>query len=154
VSRADATDPRLVRLQVVAAAVSALLVAVLLLPLPVQLRFVVAVLFVMFAPGTALLTLIGWRLADTAAVGLVIGLGMALTAIAAQLIMSLGVFDARVALIVAAIVVIAVIASTRLRPGQEAADGPSDDPDAGDAARAEGPHMGGNEPPMSVGEGG
>ena len=153
-SRADPTDPRLVRLQVVAVAVSALLIAVLLLPLPVQLRLVIAVLFVMFGPGTAVLSLIGWRLADTAAVGLVIALGMALTVIAAQLIMLVGVFDARLDLIVAAIVVIGVIALLRLRPGQAAADGPVVDPDAGDAVRDEGPGVGGNEPPMRVGEGG
>lgn len=142
-SRADATDLRLVRLQVVAVTVSALLIAVLLLPLPVQLRLVVAVLFVMFAPGTALLTLIGWRLAETAALGLVIALGMALTVIAAQLIMLAGVFDARLDLIVAAIVVIGVIAFLRLRPGPAAADGPVVDPGAGDTVRDEGPRVGG-----------
>lgn len=137
-----------------AVAVSVLLVAVLLLPLPSQLRFVVAVLFVMFAPGTALLTLVGWRLADTAAVGLVIALGMSLTVLAAQLIMLLGVFDARLDLILAAIVVIAVIGAARLRPAKAAGDGPVDDDDAGDGVRPEGSGLGGNEPPISVGEGG
>jgi len=152
VSRPKRSDLPRLRVEVAAVAVSVVLAAVLLLPLPVQLRLIVAVLFVMFGPGTALVTLIGWRFADMAPVGLVIGLGMALTAVAAELIIQLGIFDPRLELVLAAIAVVAVIAWSwrRYWPPGRAGSAPA----AGNADRPEGPRVGDNEPPMSVGEGG
>ncbi len=149
--RPSAADLWLARLQTVAVAVSAVLVVVLLAPLPAQVRLAVAALFVMFGPGTAVLTLTGARFADVAPVGLAIALGMAVTVILAQLIMLLGVFSPRPELIGAAVAVIAVVTGTWWRQ-RRAAAARSADRDAADGVVADGRGLGDNEPPMSVGE--
>lgn len=141
-------------LRVVAMAVSALLIAVLLLPLPVQVRFVVAVLFVMFGPGTALVTALGSRFMETSAIGLVIALGLACTAIAAQLIIWFGVFAPRTDLVVAAVVVMLVIAGMWWRQRHPRQGGARRRAATEDARRADAVGLGDHEPPMSVGEGG
>jgi len=150
--RPSAAELWLARLQTVAVAVSLALVAVLLVPLPAQVRLVVAALFVMFGPGTAVLTLTGSRFADVAPVGLVIALGMAVTVILAQLIMLLGIFSPRLELILAAVAVIAVVCGTWWRQRRAAAARSADLEAAADVVVAAGPGLGDNEPPMSVGE--
>jgi O-antigen/teichoic acid export membrane protein len=140
VSRAAATFWGRARWHAVAFAASAVLIAVLVTPVPVQIRFIAAVVFVMFGPGTALLTLVGSRFAETPAVGLVIALGMAITALVSQLIMWSGQFDARTDLVGAAAVVMIVCGATwwRRRRTSDAA-GSQDGPQGTAALRADRP---------------
>lgn len=134
--------------QLAAFAASAALIAALLAPVPVQLRFLVAVVFVVFGPGAALLSLVGSRFAETAGVGLVAALGMAITAICSQLILWSGYFAPRTELVVAAAVVMVVVAFAWHRRRTAA----SRQIATADASPTDG--AGGHEQPMSLGEGG
>jgi len=142
------------RFQGVAFAVSTVLIAVILAPVPVQVRFVVAVAFVAFGPGTALLSLLGSRFAETAAMGIVVALGMAITVLLSELIIWSGQFDPRPELILTAAVVMVVVAVTWWRGPTLRAAATPDAVATTDACSPPGRAPGEREQPMTFGEGG
>jgi hypothetical protein len=97
-----------------AVVVSALLIVAVLTPVPAALRFGIAVVWVAIGPGTAILMACGGRSLARPELGLVVGLGLATTALVAESLIWLGLFNPRPEVcIAAAVVIVAVVAGWR-----------------------------------------
>jgi hypothetical protein len=90
-------------------AVSAALLISLVVPVPGTVRFALAVAFVMFGPGTAVLIALGSRSLARPELGLIIAVGMATTVLVAEAIIWLGFFHPRPEVAVAAAAVLIMV---------------------------------------------
>ena len=87
--------------------------AVLLIPAPVDLRFAVALAFVVCGPGTAVLSLLGARSPATFELGLIVALGLAITVLVSEGFIWMGIFDPRSELIIGAVAVFIIVGASR-----------------------------------------
>jgi len=107
-------------------AVSAGLLISLVLPVPGAVRFALAVAFVMFGPGTAVLVALGSRSVARPELGLIIAVGMATTVLVAETLIWLGFFHPRPEVAVAAAAVLITVGASartsRAHPRAASAD--------------------------------
>lgn len=124
----------------VAMAVSAALLISLVLPPPGVVRFALAVAFVMFGPGAAVLIALGSRSLARPELGLIIAVGMATTVLVAESLIWLGFFHPRPELAAAAAAVLITVGAAAGHArvhGQAASPGAS-----GATGQPERPHGG------------
>jgi hypothetical protein len=103
-------------------AASAALFVSLIAPAPTAVRFLLAVVFVVIGPGTAILVLVGERSFVTLEVGLIIAVGIATTVLTAESLLWIGVFDPRpqAAIAAAAVFVALAVAGRQTAPDAQA----------------------------------
>jgi hypothetical protein len=94
---------------------SAALLVSLVVPAPPALRFLLAVLFVAFGPGTAILAVLGARSPVRFELGLIVALGMAATALISELMIAIGAFYPHPEVAMAAAAVFIIVAMTYWR---------------------------------------
>lgn len=106
---------RLVWQELLALVVSVILIALVVIPVPAMLRFVVAVLFVVCGPGVAVLAIAGGRYFRAYHPGVVIALGFAVTILVAEIMLWSHMFYPRAGLVLLAggTIVLVLVAARR-----------------------------------------